>query len=148
MYYSIVEKATGIMHEGWSNYIHVDDADRPLHESLAYVPLNELLTKLLTTDGTDIGDELHPIDYKQTHYDFNTSQWVIIYQDDVPEAVDPVATAQELKDQHIAEVNAKLSIPDLSTSARTKLEAHLTELTSIAITAETVKTVVFPVSPF
>ena len=107
-----------------------------------------MLTKLLTTDGTDIGDELHPIDYKQTHYDFNTSQWVIIYQDDVPEAVDPVATAQELKDQHIAEVNAKLSIPDLSTSARTKLEAHLTELTSIAITAETVKTVVFPVSPF
>ena len=148
MYYSIVEKATGIMHEGWSNYIHVDEMDRPLHQSLAYVPLNDLLTKLLTTDCSDLGDELHPVDYRQTHYDFNTEQWVIIYQDDVPEPVDPVAVAQDLKNQHIAAVNIKLNIPDLSTSARNKLEAHLAALTAIEVTAETAKDIQWPVIPF
>ena len=148
MYYSIVEKATGIMEDGFSNYIHTDDTDRPLHTSLAYVPLNDLLRILLTTDGTELGDELHPVDYTKTHYDFDTNQWVIIYRDDVLEAVDPVAVAQSLKDQQIAEVNSKLSITDLSTSARNKLEAHLAELTAIEVTAETAKNIQWPVSPF
>lgn len=129
-----------------SNY--ADHLDRPIAPTLAYVPLNDLLTRILTTTDPEIhGDEQHPVDYSRTHWDFATSQWVIIYLDDV-EQHDPLTVAQELKAEKIAEVTTKLSIPDLSLSAKGKLENYLAELNSLELTVETIRDIVWPTLPF
>lgn len=147
MYYAIIEKETGIMQNAASNY--TDHLDRPLADSLMYVPLNELLTIVLTTDGSELEESLAPIDYTQTRYDFNTNDWVIVYQDNVPEAVDPLQVAEDLKASKLRIANLKLQIPDLSSSARAKLETFITELTNLEINSETAKNdTLWPKPPF
>ena len=115
IYYSIVERATGVMELGRSNVI--DHTDRALAGSLAYAPLNDLLVKALVSVNPEDHADLQPIDFKQTHWDFATNSWVIVW--DV--------------------------IPDVSIKFKTVLDAFIAEVSSISITAENVRDVVLPV---
>ena len=146
MWYPIVEKETGVMIGGVSNF--TDHLNRPIPDSLAYVPLNDLLIKLLTTDGSDLGEELHVVDYTQTAYDFAQGKWNIVYHDPEPQ-VDPFQVAEKLKETKIAEATRKLALPDLSTSAKEKLQAYIDQLTALVIDSTTAKNdTEWPKAPF
>ena len=145
MYYAIIEKSTGIMQGGASNF--TDHTDRPLHESLAYAPLNELLVDLLVGEAESLDGDSHPVDYTKTYYNSSTDSWVIILQEDIPQT-DPLEKALADRQERIDEANVKLSIPDISASARSVIENYIAELTSINITAETVRDTRLPKAPF
>lgn len=142
-YFSIVNRTTGIMIDGVSNY--TDHTDRPLTADYMYVPLSEFLTHLLIGDGEALGEENHPVDFTTSHYDFSTSEWVINYLE--VEVQDPVENAVAKQQEMIAEAQRKLNIPDLSSSARGKLTTYLSELNSLVITKQTARDIQWPVLP-
>lgn len=144
IYYSIIERATGIMEFGRSNFI--DHTDRPLAGSLMYVPLNDLLVKALVSVDPEDHHDLQPIDFSQTHWDFLTSSWVIVW-DTIPVdhvVVDPLAEALRLRQELINTATRKASMPDISVKFKAVLDAFIAEVSSISITAENVKDVVLP----
>lgn len=145
MYYAIIEKDTGIMQGGVSNV--TDHTDRPLHDSLAYAVLNDLLVDLLVGEAESLDGDSHPVDYTKTYYDSSTESWVIILEENVPRT-DPLEKALTDRQTLIDAANTKLLIPDLSASARLVLTNYIAELNSINITVETVRDVRLPTAPF
>ena len=135
------------MINGVSNF--ASHLERPIADTLAYVPLNNLLTRALTSDNpADHEDIPGPIDFHQTHWDFDSTAWVVVYVDNIDQPHDPLTVGQELKTAKIAEVTRKLQMSDLSNSARNKLETYLTALNNIEVTVETVRDIVWPTQPF
>ena len=133
------------MELGRSNVI--DHTDRPLAGSLAYAPLNDLLVKALVSVNPEDHADLQPIDFKQTHWDFATNSWVIVW-DVIPVdhvQVDPVAEALRLRQELIDAATRKASMPDVSIKFKTVLDAFIAEVSSISITAENVRDVVLPI---
>ena len=145
IYYSIIERATGIMEFGRSNFI--DHTERPLHESLAYVPLNDLLVRALVSTDPEDHHDIQAIDFKQTHWDFSTSSWVVVWDTIPPEQapVDPLAEKLKLRQELVDNATRKASMPDISIKFKAVLDAFIAEVSSISITAENVKDVVLPV---
>lgn len=145
IYYSIIERATGIMEFGRSNF--VDHTERPLHESLAYVPLNDLLVRaLVSTDPNDHND-IQTIDFTQTRWDFPTSSWVIVL-DTIPDYHGQVDPVEEKLKQRQALINAatkKAAMPDISIKFKAVLDAFIADVSSISITAENVRDVILPI---
>lgn len=145
LYYSIIERATGIMEFGRSNYI--DHTDRPLHESLAYVPLNDLLVRALVSVNPEDHHDIQAIDFAQTHWDFSTSTWVVVWDIIPPEQapVNPLTEKLRLRQALVDAATRKASMPDVSIKFKAVLDAFIAEVSSISITAENVKDVVLPV---
>lgn len=145
IYYSIIERTTGIMEFGRSNFI--DHTDRPLHSSLAYVPLNDLLVRALVS--TDLADheDIQAIDFTKTHWDFSTSSWVVVWDVIPPEQapVDPLDVKLKQRQALVDAATKKANMPDVSIKFKAVLDAFIAEVSSISITAENVKDVVLPV---
>lgn len=145
IYYSIVERATGRMEFCRSNFI--DHNERPLHESLAYAPLNDLLVRALVSTDPEDHHDLQSIDFTQTHWDFSTSSWVVVWDTFLPPEQTPVDPLNEALKQRQSLVDAatrKARMPDISVKFKAVLDAFIAELSSISITAENVKDVVLP----
>lgn len=143
-YYAIIEKETGIMAHGLPNFR--EDTDRPINtDELMYVELNDRLVKtLVSTDPADHENEV-PIDFNKSHWDFNTSSWVIV--DLVLENNDPVQVQLDIRNKLIADANKKLAIEDLPSSLKTILSNYIAELNAVEVTAETSPTIVWPQLP-
>lgn len=136
IYYSIIEKETGRMEFGRSNYI--EHTERPLHESLAYVPLNNELYRLLVSTNVEDHTDLRAVDFTKTHWDFKTNSWVIVYQEIAHPAVDPLEEALKQQQELVRLANIKLSIPDVSSKYKEKLEKFISDVNSIKITKDNV----------
>lgn len=144
IYYSIIERDTGIMEFGRSNYI--DHTDRPLHESLAYVPLNDLLVRALVSTDPEDHHDIQAIDFKQTRWDFSTSSWVVVW-DTIPieqATVNPLAEKLRLRQEIVEKATRKANMPDVSIKYKAVLDAFIEEVSNISITAENSKDVVVP----
>jgi len=144
-YYAIIEKDTGIMAHGLPNYR--EDQDRPINtDELMYVELGETLTRILTSqDPADHVDE-KPIDFEKTHWDANTSSWVIV-ELVLDNGVDPVQEQIKQREKLIEAANKKLAIDDLPSSLTTRLTNYITQLNAVVVTAETAPTIVWPELP-
>lgn len=144
MYYSIVYKDSGAMLDNIPNIR--EDQDRPLHESLIYVPANDFLIKLLVSlDPKDhINDK--PVNWINSRWDFNSNGWIIEYEEP-PLAVDPVQTQIDLRDKLLKEANKKMLIADLPEQLTVLLQNYITELESTDVTEETASTIVWPELP-
>lgn len=144
-YYAIIEKETGIMAHGLPNYR--EDQDRPINtDELMYVELGERLTRVLVSqDPADHVDE-KPIDFDRTYWDANTSDWVIIEQEELPVS-DPVQEQLRLRNELITAANKKLAIEDLPNSLKTRLSNYITQLNAVVVNAETSPTIVWPGLP-
>lgn len=136
IYYSIVERATGRMELGRSNYI--DHTERPLHSSLAYAPLNNELTRLLVPDELADHSDLLPVDFTTSYWDFANTRWVLFYDAPNVPPVDPVEEALKIKQRLLDQAQQKLAMPDISTKLRQTVEDFIAQVNSIDITAENV----------
>jgi hypothetical protein len=144
MYYAIVEKETGIMQYGHSNYI--DHQDRPLHESLAYVPLSDELVKLLISDDPEDHLDLTPVDFTVSYWDFKKSKWVLI-DSTILDAPDPILHCISLRQQLVNDATRKLNIPDIPDKVKKKLTDYIDEISAVSVTADTVQSIVWPEVP-
>ena len=136
IYYAIVEKSTGVMEFGRSNFI--EHTERPLHQSLAYAPLNDELVRALVPDDLADHDDLMPIDFTTSYWDFKNTRWVLFY--DVPnkEEVDPFEEAIKIKQRVLREAAKKLAMPDISPKYKQKIEEFVDLVNSIDVTPENV----------
>ena len=143
MYYSIVEKNTGRMQNGASNYM--SDADlRPINEDeLAIVPLNEELVLFLTTEH----DDSRSIDFEKTVFNFETNTWNIIYAQAV--SLNPVETKTAEINAALEEAFIKLKIVDLPEPLRTVLNKYVSDLTNLklALTESNCRDTIVPPAP-
>jgi hypothetical protein len=152
-YFAIVEQDTGkvLDHEhGASHYISDHDNNmRPyVEDTHIHVPLNDELIKNLISDDPLDHIDTAPIDWRTTHWDFNTSEWVITYLTPPP-PVDPVEEKLREINGFIAEANVKLAIPDLPSSVRTVFLSYVAELQSLkpTVTAGNCANVIVPILP-
>ncbi len=137
IYYAIVERETGKMEFGRSNYI--DHTERPLHESLAYAPLNDELTRLLVPDDLVDHDDLMPVDFHTTYWDFQNTRWVIFYDAPNKPQVDPVAQAIARKQYLLNYAQKKLAMEDISPKFKTAIEEFIDQINAVNITEENVQ---------
>ena len=124
----------------------IDHTDRPLSGSLAYAPLNDLLVRALVSVDPEDHHDLQPIDFKQTHWDFSTSSWVVVW-DTIPAdhaSVDQLNTKLTQRQALIDAATKKAKMPDISPKFKAVVDAFIAEVSSINITAENVKDVVLP----
>lgn len=136
IYYAIVERATGKMEFGRSNY--TEHTERPLHSSLAYAPLNDELTRLLVPDDLADHSDLLPVDFQTSYWDFGNARWVLFYDAPNVDPVDPVEEALKIKQSVLAKAQQKLAMPDISPAFRQTVEEFISQVNSINITAENV----------
>lgn len=148
-YYSIVDKSTGKMHEGHSNYI--DHQERDLAPDLAYAELNNELVRLLVSTDPEDHEGLRPVDFKETTYDFLTNTWNIVYLEPghqmLPHQEDPVENQENIRQQLIGKVRVYLDIPDISPKFREKLEQYITDIEAIELTEANASTTRWPDLP-
>lgn len=124
------------MEFGRSNYI--DHTERPLHESLAYVPLNSELCKALVSTDPEDHKDLRPINFKKTRWDFASSAWVIEYEEVTDPEVDPLEEVLKIKQDLINKANLKLAMPDISDKYKTTLENFVAEIVAIEVTKDNI----------
>lgn len=132
MYYAIVEKATGKFHNGANK---VTDPDYPRADTLDVVPLNLELTTILTVGPSPTDTSVKPINWENTKYNFQTQEWEIAY--DIVIQFDPVVELEKQRTKFLAEAYRLLSISDLSTSARAKVQAYIDDMEAMIINNET-----------
>ena len=141
MFYAIVEKDTGRMEFGRSNFYSMNDL-RPINEDeLAVVPLNQELTDLLTHTDHE-GLDLKGVDFEKSYYDFTEGKWILIYQENI--SVDPVEQKIVERQELINNASIKLRIPDLPDALRLKITKYIEDLENINITSENCRDTVFP----
>ncbi len=136
IYYAIVERATGRMELGRSNYI--DHTERPIHNSLAYAPLNDELVRLLVPDDLADHSDLLPVDFTTSYWDFANTRWVLFYDAPNVPSVDPVEEALKLKQTVLEQAQQRLAMDDISPKFRQTVEDFIAQVNSINITAENV----------
>jgi hypothetical protein len=132
MYYALVEKATGKFHNGANK---LTDPDYPRADTLDVVPLNLELTTVLTVGGSPTDSSAKPINWLETKYNFETNEWDMVYDQVIQ--FDPVVELEKQRTKFLAEAYRLLSISDLSTSARSKVQAYIDDLEAMIINNET-----------
>ena len=144
-YYAKVEKPSGIMAHGQANVI--DDPTYPVNtDELAIVPVtDEIVSHLVGTETPTILDSA--IDWSQTHWDFSSETWTMVYIP-IPDGPDPIAIREQEQQARIAEAQLNLRIVDLPQSLKTQLNNYIQQLSNIKIDETNYQTVVFPGLPF
>ena len=122
------------MEFGRSNYI--DHTERPLHESLAYAPLNDELIRALVPDDLADHDDLMPIDFNTSYWDFKNARWVLFYDGPNKPEVDPLEEATKLKESRLAYAQKKLAMEDLSPKFRATIEEYVAKISAIELTEQ------------
>lgn len=122
------------MEFGRSNYI--DHTERPLHESLAYAPLNDELTRALVPDDLADHDDLLPIDFTTSYWDFKNARWVLFYDGPILPEADPLAEVAKRKEERLRYAQNKLSMEDLSPKFRETIEAYIEKINAIELTED------------
>ena len=148
-YYSKVNRQSGQMHDGHSNY--TDNTDAPIADDELYVELNDELYKLLVSTDPEDHADLRPVDFKQTWYNFATKEWNIVYIDPghemLPPQQDALENQENIRQQLIGKARVYLDIPDISSKLRTKLETFVSEIEAIELTEATAPTIRWPDLP-
>ena len=119
-----------------------------MEDSHIHVPLNDELIKLLVSDDPLDHIDAKPVDWRTTHWDFNTNQWVITYLT-MPAPTDPFQDKLAEINNFIALVNTKLQIPDLPSSMVTTLNNYVAQLQALipTVTVNNCASIIVPLPP-
>lgn len=144
-YYARVEKDTGLMAHGHTNY--TDEPDYPVNEDeLALVPLSDEIAKMLVSQDPADHEGLQTADWTKTRYDFSTESWVMVYQ--TVEIIDHAANKEDERQDRLSEANRLLKIVDLPNALKKQINDYIIQLQSIKIDPNNPRDTIFPLLPF